>query len=139
MQGLWHPAAEAPYDDQSHGKVLTRSPVPTIALTEVACQVWTYNKRAAFVLSVTEKGRPVLDNIKLQRLHQILFNLVDNHDDGIINIKHVSCRAHAWRAAQQDRAVLCSTAPGTVSRISVQAAAMSGAVTGGPGVPKNLV
>lgn len=53
-------------------------------------QVWTYNKRAAFVLSVTEKGRPVVDNIKLQRLHQILFNLVDNHDDGIINIKHVS-------------------------------------------------
>ena len=55
-----------------------------------ALQVWTYNKRAAFVVSVTEKGRPVLDNIKLQRLRQILFNLVDNHDDGIINIKHVS-------------------------------------------------
>ena len=67
--------------------------MPTVALTEASCQVWTYNKRAAFVLSVTEKGRPVMDHIKLQRLHQILFNLVDNHDDGIINIKHVSCQA----------------------------------------------
>ena len=63
---------------------------PLAGLTQQPpAQVWTYNKRAAFVLSVTEKGRPVRDNIKLQRLRQILFNLVDTLDDGIINIKTV--------------------------------------------------
>ena len=70
--------------------------------------MWTYNKRAAFVLSVTEKGKPVLDNIKLQRLRQILFNLVDTAHDGIINIKTVGASAAALVQLQALRA--CSEA-----------------------------
>ena len=35
-------------------------------------QVWTYRGRVAFVLSITEKGMPVVDGIKLQRLRQLV-------------------------------------------------------------------
>ncbi len=35
-------------------------------------QVWTYKGRVAFVLSITEKGMPVVDGIKLQRLRQLV-------------------------------------------------------------------
>lgn len=34
--------------------------------------VWTYKGRVAFVLSITEKGMPVVDGIKLQRLRQLV-------------------------------------------------------------------
>ena len=58
---------------------------------KVACcaQVWTYHGRVAFVLSVTEKGQPIADSVKLQRLRQILFSLMDSHGEGIVNIKRV--------------------------------------------------
>lgn len=52
-------------------------------------QVWTYHSRAAFVLSVTEKGQPVLDGIKLQRLRQLLLQQIDDSQEGMINIKKV--------------------------------------------------
>lgn len=45
--------------------------LPSAVLT--ACrQVWTYKGRVAFVLSITEKGMPVVDGIKLQRLRQLV-------------------------------------------------------------------
>src|SRR6476661_1874726 len=34
--------------------------------------VWTYKGRVAFVFSVTEKGKPVADEMKLQRLRQMV-------------------------------------------------------------------
>ena len=34
--------------------------------------VWTYNGRVAFVFSVTEKGKPVIDETKLERLRQMV-------------------------------------------------------------------
>jgi glycine cleavage system regulatory protein len=34
--------------------------------------VWTYRGRVAFVFSVTEKGKPVVDEMKLQRLRQMV-------------------------------------------------------------------
>ena len=39
-------------------------------------QVWTYRGRVAFVLSVTEKGMPVVDGIKLQRLRQLVLGIM---------------------------------------------------------------
>ena len=39
------------------------------------------------MLSVTEKGQPVADGIKLQRLRQILLQLIDDSNDGLVNIK----------------------------------------------------
>jgi hypothetical protein len=38
--------------------------------------VWTYKGRVAFVLSVTEKGMPVVDGIKLQRLRQLVLGIM---------------------------------------------------------------
>ncbi len=51
--------------------------------------MWTYHGRVAFVLSVTEKGQPIADSVKLQRLRQILFSLMDHNGEGIVNIKRV--------------------------------------------------
>ena len=52
-------------------------------------QVWTYKQRVAFVLSVTENGMPVNDGVKLQRLQQLLYNMMDSEGDGIVDIKRV--------------------------------------------------
>ena len=41
------------------------------------------------MLSVTEKGQPVCDNIKLQRLKQILMDQIDDNQEGMVNIKKV--------------------------------------------------
>ena len=41
------------------------------------------------MLSVTEKGQPVADNIVLQRLKQILLQRIDDNQEGIVNIKKV--------------------------------------------------
>ncbi|PRW60951.1 uridylyltransferase [Chlorella sorokiniana] len=38
--------------------------------------VWTYKGRVAFVLSITEKGMPVVDGIKLQRLRQLVLGIM---------------------------------------------------------------
>ena len=55
-----------------------------------AClQVWTFKNRVAFVLSVTDKGQPVRDGIKLQRLKQLLRTMMDKHGNGVVNIKTV--------------------------------------------------
>lgn len=52
-------------------------------------QVWTFKNRVAFVLSVTDKGQPVRDGIKLQRLKQLLRTMMDKHGNGVVNIKTV--------------------------------------------------
>ncbi|PSC74677.1 ACT domain-containing ACR2 [Micractinium conductrix] len=53
----------------------------THLLTHNGCNVrsaavWTYRGRVAFVLSVTEKGMPVVDGIKLQRLRQLVLGIM---------------------------------------------------------------
>ena len=52
-------------------------------------QVWTFKNRVAFVLSVTDRGEPVRDNIKLQRLQQLLCGMMDQQGNGVVNIKAV--------------------------------------------------
>lgn len=50
-------------------------PRPTLYLHRFR-QVWTYRGRVAFVLSITEKGLPVVDGIKLQRLRQLVLGIM---------------------------------------------------------------
>ncbi len=52
-------------------------------------QVWTYRGRVAFVLSVTEKGRPVWDGIKLQRLKQLVTDIMTGDGEVIVDISKV--------------------------------------------------
>ena len=67
------------------------APISGVADVEssAVAQVWTYKHRVAFVLSVTENGMPVQDGIKLQRLQQLLFGMMDGNGDGIVDIKRV--------------------------------------------------
>ena len=58
-------------------------------MRHVCLQVWTFKNRVAFVLSVTDKGQPVRDGIKLQRLKQLLRTMMDKHGNGVVNIKTV--------------------------------------------------
>lgn len=44
--------------------------------------VWTYQGRVAFVFSVTEKGKPLVDEVKLQRLHQLATEVVRGTNGG---------------------------------------------------------
>ena len=58
-------------------------------------QVWTYRGRVAFVLSVTEKGRPVCDSIKLQRLKQLVSDIMVADGQTIVDIKTVRAGGRA--------------------------------------------
>lgn len=40
--------------------------------------VWTYKGRVAFVLSVTEKGRPIIESIKLDNLNQLIYRIMES-------------------------------------------------------------
>jgi hypothetical protein len=53
-------------------------------------QVWTYYGRVAFVVSVQEKGKPIADQLKLQRLRQIMLGIMGPKGGGIVNIKQVA-------------------------------------------------
>ena len=53
-------------------------------------QVWTYASRVAFVLSVTSKGAPIQNGIKLQRLQQLLLCMMSAGDGrGTVEIRKV--------------------------------------------------
>lgn len=41
------------------------------------------------MLSVTDRGEPVRDGIKLQRLQQLLCTMMDSQGNGVVNIKAV--------------------------------------------------
>ncbi len=56
-------------------------------------QVWTYKGRVAFVLSVTQNGRPIPDDQRLQRLKQLLFDMMDTEGGGIVTVRQV-CLPH---------------------------------------------
>lgn len=57
---------------------------------DLNAQVWTYKERVAFVLSVTEKGKPVADGVKLSRLRQLVYERMNTDNDALVNIKQVS-------------------------------------------------
>eukprot|EP00884_Botryococcus_braunii_P007924 jgi/Botrbrau1/17132/Bobra.0157s0030.2 len=63
--------------------------------------VWTYKGRVAFVLSVTESGLPIQDDHRLQRLRQLLLEMVDAAGHGIVNIKQVRGNIHHDRRLHQ--------------------------------------
>jgi hypothetical protein len=52
-------------------------------------QVWTYKGRVAFVLSVTENGRPIEDHVRLDRLIEFLTSMVEG-GGGIVHVETVS-------------------------------------------------
>lgn len=51
--------------------------------------VWTDNGRVAFVVSALEKGQPVRDTIKLQRLRQLLLHMMDAKGATRFNPNHI--------------------------------------------------
>ena len=52
--------------------------------------MWTYKGRVAFVLSVLEKNKPLADSMKLQRLSQLMLDIMGG-DLGIVNMHQVCC------------------------------------------------
>lgn len=72
-------------------------------------QVWTHEGRVAFVLSVTERGRPVSER-KLDAFHGRLMGIMDAEGEGIVRTRTVgglsvlhhlreSARCRGWAAA----------------------------------------
>lgn len=78
-----------------------------------ACpQVWTYRGRVAFVLSVTEKGRPVCDGIKLQRLKQLVTDIMTTEGSTVIcDITKVRARG-SWVCGGGQEAVAAAAGVG---------------------------
>lgn len=57
--------------------------------------VWTYNGRVAFVFSVTEKGKPVVDETKLHRLRQMVEQILLNAGGSFtVNTQRVRGEVH---------------------------------------------
>jgi hypothetical protein len=52
-------------------------------------QVWTYNSRVAFVISVVENEQPIKDLFKLQKLRELLQWKMDTGGSTIVNISSV--------------------------------------------------
>lgn len=52
-------------------------------------QVWTYASRVAFVLSVTAKGQPIHEDIRLQRLQQLLLLRMSPDGNATVNTHKV--------------------------------------------------
>mmetsp|Transcript_16924 Transcript_16924/g.50541 ORF Transcript_16924/g.50541 Transcript_16924/m.50541 type:complete len:574 (+) Transcript_16924:156-1877(+) len=78
----------------------------TRLLTDNGCDVrsaavWTYASRVAFVLSVTAKGEPIRDEMKLQRLRQMLLNIMSSDGRGTVNSRKVRGEVHHDRRLHQ--------------------------------------
>lgn len=74
----------------------------TQLLTSNGCDVrsaavWTHRNRVAFVLSVTEKGRAVSDELKLTSLRQLLTRMMDARGQGVVKIERVRGEVHHER------------------------------------------
>lgn len=65
--------------------------------------VWSHQGYAACVLGVTERGRPVLDDIKVKRLRQILHDLVGGKEGARagVTVEHVTGDIHHERRLHQ--------------------------------------
>lgn len=57
-------------------------------------QVWTYASRVAFVLSVTAKGQPIHEDIRLQRLQQLLLLRMSPDGHATVNTHKVALSPH---------------------------------------------
>ncbi|KAL3142750.1 hypothetical protein ABBQ38_003051 [Trebouxia sp. C0009 RCD-2024] len=113
LRGQEVPACNADETDDTHRVVTTVLELAgqdqsglladvTHLLTTNGCDVrsaavWTFKNRVAFVLSVTDRGEPVRDGIKLQRLQQLLCSMMDQQGNGIVNIKTVRGEVHHER------------------------------------------
>ncbi|KAL6767525.1 hypothetical protein ACKKBF_B35580 [Auxenochlorella protothecoides x Auxenochlorella symbiontica] len=78
----------------------------TRLLTHNGCNVrsaavWTYRGRVAFVLSVTEKGRPIADEYKLGRLRQLVTAIMGGEAVSTIRLKSVRGEVHPDRRLHQ--------------------------------------
>lgn len=62
--------------------------------------VWTYRRRSAFVLSVTEKGAAVTNAVKLARLRQLMREII-GHDSARVACKQVRGEVHHDRRLHQ--------------------------------------
>ena len=62
------------------------------------------------MLSVTEKGTPIQDGIKLQRLRQLLFQMMDSNGESIVNIKKVAAGCLPFRVTVVRQCLLISAA-----------------------------
>mmetsp|Transcript_9972 Transcript_9972/g.21294 ORF Transcript_9972/g.21294 Transcript_9972/m.21294 type:complete len:599 (+) Transcript_9972:309-2105(+) len=63
--------------------------------------VWTYNSRVAFVVSVLERNQPIKDGVKLQRLKQLLGQMMDTAGDHIVRVSVVKGLLHYERRLHQ--------------------------------------
>lgn len=65
--------------------------------------VWTYRQRVAFVISVTDNGRPIQDSYKLQRLCQIMRSIMEAQTGAppIVNFSMVKGIVHHERKLHQ--------------------------------------
>lgn len=76
-------------------------------LTKQECDVrsaavWTYKGRVAFVLSVTERGRPVVENIKLNNLNQLIYRAMESPGSTtIVRVQKVRGEVHHDRRLHQ--------------------------------------
>jgi hypothetical protein len=66
-----------------------RPSIPCIQPHRCPLQVWTYASRVAFVLSVTAKGQPIHEDIRLQRLQQLLLLRMSPDGNATVNTHKV--------------------------------------------------
>lgn len=78
-------------------------------------QVWTYAARVAFVLSVTAKGEPIRDDVKLQRLRQMLLNIMSSDGRGTVISRKVGRLSHSAHRTWPPRTPTCTVRNCTAS------------------------
>ncbi|EFJ42325.1 hypothetical protein VOLCADRAFT_97579 [Volvox carteri f. nagariensis] len=62
----------------------------------LSAAVWTFHDRVALVISATERGAPVVDPVKLDRLEQILYDMLGS-GDAVVNSELVRGQVHHER------------------------------------------
>ncbi|GLC45665.1 hypothetical protein PLESTM_001763700 [Pleodorina starrii] len=62
----------------------------------LSAAVWTFHDRVALVISATERGAPVVDPVKLDRLEQILYDMLGS-GDAVVNSELVRGEVHHER------------------------------------------
>ena len=90
---VWHPPAPV----TQHRRLFKLHIIQTCAPPSIPCvqphrcplQVWTYASRVAFVLSVTAKGQPIHEDIRLQRLQQLLLLRMSPDGNATVNTHKV--------------------------------------------------
>lgn len=79
--------------------------------TDFTPQAWTYNKRAAIVLGVTQHSAAVADHVKLHRLKQLLVKLVEKKGDAAVSVEQVRGDMHTASGEDSTTAAASSNMP----------------------------